>query len=272
MKTLQALEASFKDYPMVLDENHALVLKAPEGEPSPGLARLRGFALRADGSIWATQVEWTPNGLDRIAQRAYIGVSPTVLFDKTQATEQDGVSIDGEIFGIENAGLVNEPNFVIPALHAKTPQEENMDETQIKKLVADAVAAAIAPVEALAASVADMSTQFQAAMATAQAASAATHAKRVTAVLERATNAKKIAPASVAYHSKRLQTEEDLAEFEATYLKGVSEDVASNERPARGVHAKASTAQADKDAKKMAKAMGVDLKDIDLSDSDEIEE
>lgn len=278
LKTLQAMEASFRDYPMVLDENHSLVRAAPEGEPSPGLARLSGFALRADGSIWATQVDWTPNGLDRIAQRAYVGVSPTVLFDKGQAAEQDGVSIEGEILSIENAGLVNEPNFVMPALHSKE-SEQNMTEEQIKKFVADAIAAALAPVAALkeefTATVADLSTQLKASVESNAQAAAASHAKRVESTLDRAVAAKKIAPASRAYHAKRLASETDVSEFEATYLKGVTEEVVSNERPARGTHGKnkITDAQFRKDAERLSRDMGVDLKDIDLTDtSDEIEE
>jgi hypothetical protein len=265
LATLQALERDFRDYPMVLDENHALEVAAPNGEPSPGLARLSGFALRADGSLWATQVQWTDYGLQRIAQGAYVGVSPTVLFDTSQATEQDGVSIQGEILTLANAGLVNEPNFVMPALHSKGTE---MNEEQIKKLIDDAVAAALAkvsePIEGLTAQVADLGVQvnaMQSAGAQAAESAAASHAKAVEKLLERAVHARKIAPASRAYHAKRLKTAEDLEEFEASYLGASSEEAVSNERPAarRATNARASH---DKDRKALARSMGISLEEL----------
>lgn len=268
LKTLQAMEQAFKDLPMILDENHSSEFAAPNGEPSPALARMRGFAMRADGSIWATEIDWTPYGLQRIAQRAYLGVSPTILFDRTQATEQDGVRIEGEILSIENAGLVNQPNFVMPALHSK--EHPKMDEAAIKKMIEDALKAATAPFAALkdelTAKFADMQVQFTAAVEGQKQEAAASHAKRVEKALDRATHAKKIAPSSRAYHAKRLITAEDLSEFEESFLSGVSEDVVSNERPARGTHSKKGTA--DKTAARLSKDMGVDLADLEAEDEE----
>lgn len=275
LKTLQAMEATYADYPMVLDENHSEEFKAPNGEPTNTLARLAGFALRADGSIWATQIDWTPYGLERIAQRAYVGVSPTVLFDTTRATEQDGVSIDGEITTLAGASLVNSPNFVMPALHAIHAKDSKMTEEQIKKAIADALAPFLALKDDMTAKIADMSVQFQGLIEGSKAEAAAVHAKRVDAVLGRAVHAKKIAPASKAYHAKRLNTAEDLAEFETTYLGGESDDVVSNERPARGTHAKSKAlhSSASKDKARIARDLGVTEAELDADDdTDEDEE
>lgn len=273
LKTLQVLEDAFKDYPMVLDENHSLENAAPNGEPSPALARMSAFALRADGSIWATKVDWTPYGLDRLAQRAYVGVSPTVLFDLSQATEQDGIKIDGEILSIANAGLVNEPNFVMPALHSKSPK---MNEEQIKKLVQDAIAAGIAGAvtsirEEFTAGIADLRTQVTAGLEGVQAEAKASHSARVTTVIARALAAKRIAPASKDYHSKRLNTAADVAEFEAAYLVGAPEDetVVSNDRPARARHVRNAGAAESKVKNTLAANMGVKPEDMDGEDEPE---
>jgi hypothetical protein len=276
LKTLQALEHSFKDFPMILDENHSLE-RAPPGAPTPALCRMKGFALRSDGSIWATDLQWTPYGKERIKQGAYIGVSPTILFDRTTAGEQDGSSIDGDIVSIENAGLVNSPNFVMPALHSK---DLKMNPEEIKAAVAEAaktaiqdavkvatesMLAAFVPVrEAIDAKVADLSTQFnalkEAVAKPAVDAAIATHAQRVEQVVSRAVTAGKIAPVSKAYHMKQLKTPEDVTEFETHFETAAP--VIENDKLETGRSTHAKGGAVDPVAEKLARSMGLKVSDL----------
>lgn len=95
--------------PLVIDENHSTQRAAPAGGPSPALARISVDALSVDanGAIWG-EPDWTPYGLERTAQGAYLGLSPALLIS------------NGEIKGLASAGLVNDPNMDLPvALNAR---------------------------------------------------------------------------------------------------------------------------------------------------------
>ncbi|MDO5704044.1 MAG: phage protease [Paracoccus sp. (in: a-proteobacteria)] len=93
-----------------IDENHSIDLAAPRGEPAPARGHVVELQARADG-IWG-RVEWTGSGRALMADRAYLGISPAILHDKS-----------GRIVALLRASLVNRPNLRgLTALH----QEETM--------------------------------------------------------------------------------------------------------------------------------------------------
>ncbi|KXF92128.1 phage protease [Phaeobacter inhibens] len=81
-----------------IDENHATDLAAPRGMPAPARGWITAMQARADG-IWG-KVEWTDEGRDLVASRAYREISPVI----THTTEK-------AILGILRASLVNRPNL-----------------------------------------------------------------------------------------------------------------------------------------------------------------
>lgn len=94
---------------LIVDENHASLLAAPKGGPSPARGKIVEMEARADG-IWG-RVEWTPSGAALMADSAYRGISPVVMHD-TQ----------GRVLRIKNASLVNYPNLRgMVALHQENP-------------------------------------------------------------------------------------------------------------------------------------------------------
>lgn len=104
--------------PLTIDENHSHERKAPKGEPSPALARVRPETVSvnatADGvELWANDVDWTPYGEQRIKEGAYLGLSPAIVFDT--AGKDDTLGIMGSVVGLSSAGLVNDPNLDLPA-------------------------------------------------------------------------------------------------------------------------------------------------------------
>lgn len=95
-----------------IDENHAIDLKAPKGEPSPA----RGWIVELqerEGSIWG-RVEWTEEGGRLVADKAYRGISPCIYRNAA-----------GDIVAVGRASLVNQPNIrQLATLHHQDP---NMD-------------------------------------------------------------------------------------------------------------------------------------------------
>lgn len=95
-----------------IDENHAIDLKAPKGEPSPA----RGWIVELqerEGSIWG-RVEWTEEGARLVAGKAYRGISPCIYRNAA-----------GDIVAVGRASLVNQPNLrQLATLHH---QDHNMD-------------------------------------------------------------------------------------------------------------------------------------------------
>ncbi|MEL6888370.1 MAG: phage protease, partial [Pseudomonadota bacterium] len=105
-----------------IDENHAIDRAAPRGEPAPARGWITEMQARANG-IWG-KVEWTPEGSDLVASRAYLGISPAILVDKAK-----------RVGGILRASLVNTPNLSgMAALHNSQGDEMNFREMLIKKL------------------------------------------------------------------------------------------------------------------------------------------
>lgn len=91
---------------LVLDENHATDIAAPNGAPSPARGWIKALAARADG-IWG-EVEWTPEGKMLAGEgRAYRFISPVITHTE-----------DGLVTGLLRASLVNRPNLRgLAALH-----------------------------------------------------------------------------------------------------------------------------------------------------------
>jgi phage I-like protein len=88
-----------------IDINHAQFLKAPAGEESPAAGWIEELEVR-DGAIWGC-VEWTKIGLNALGDKSYRYISPALI-------------APGEtIIGIAGAGLVNRPNFNMPALNSE---------------------------------------------------------------------------------------------------------------------------------------------------------
>jgi phage I-like protein len=96
---------------LVIDENHATDLAAPNGQPAPARGWIVGLESRTDG-LWG-QVEWTPEGKALVEGKAYRALSPVIVHDKA-----------GVVASLLRASLVNRPNIKnLATLH----QESAMD-------------------------------------------------------------------------------------------------------------------------------------------------
>mgnify|MGYP002778675893 CR=1 FL=1 len=101
---------------LVIDQDHATDLAAPTGREAPARGWIEEMQARADG-VWA-RVAWTASGAALLADRAYRGLSPVIVYD--EATKR--------IRAILRASLVNAPNLRgLTALHA----EDSMDWTKV---------------------------------------------------------------------------------------------------------------------------------------------
>ncbi|WP_375227508.1 phage protease [Roseobacter sp. S98] len=95
-----------------IDENHATDLAAPKGQPAPARGWIVAMEARDDG-IWG-KVEWTAEGEQLVASRAYRGISPVIFHDESKTIRMIG-----------RASLVNKPNLRgMASLHQ---QETGMD-------------------------------------------------------------------------------------------------------------------------------------------------
>jgi phage I-like protein len=106
--SLQAMQARR----LPLDENHSTDIAAPQGLPAPARGWFTGFEVRSDG-IWG-KVDWTEGGKALMADRAYGGISPVILFDpKTM-----------RVLAITRASLINKPNLKgLTALHGESDMD-----------------------------------------------------------------------------------------------------------------------------------------------------
>ncbi len=103
--------------PLPIDENHAVDIKGPKGEPSPAVGWIDRVTLSEDGSIWGS-VSWNNHGHWLVEGMSYRFISP--VFRSNRKT--------GEILVIVGAALTNRANLDVAALNAETPesQEEPM--------------------------------------------------------------------------------------------------------------------------------------------------
>jgi phage I-like protein len=199
-----------------IDINHAAFLKAPRGEEAPAAGWIEELAVR-DGAIFA-RIGWTPKGREAVLNRDYRYISPSFNHDAK-----------GNVVELLGAGLVNTPNFTLPALNSET---RSMFKDLLKKLGLAETASendAIAAVEALQtaqnAGRVDLNlyvprADFQLALNRANEAETklADQAKsarsaEVTALIDGAVKAGKIAPASKEFYVATCASEEGLAAF-----------------------------------------------------------
>jgi phage I-like protein len=98
---------------LVLDENHSTDIAAPKGQSAPARGWIVELQSRADG-IWG-RVEWTREGRQMVADKAYRGISPAILHTK-----------GGVVSRILRASLINTPNLIgMASLHQEG--HANMD-------------------------------------------------------------------------------------------------------------------------------------------------
>lgn len=105
-----------------IDYEHASELKAPNGEQAPAAAWGTELAIREGGSIWA-RVEWTPKGLEAVANREYRYLSPVLIYEKKTR----------RIVGIASVGLTNKPNLTLTALNQEG--DNHQQETDMLKRI-----------------------------------------------------------------------------------------------------------------------------------------
>lgn len=97
--SLQAVADRFVDGDRLpIDECHATDRAAPMGLPAPARGWIVGLQAREDG-LWG-RVEWTGTGRELMADRAYKGISPAILYGK-----------DGVVQQVLRASLINTPNL-----------------------------------------------------------------------------------------------------------------------------------------------------------------
>jgi phage I-like protein len=92
---LQSLSAGDR---LPIDENHAIDIAAPAGQPAPARGWIVALQAREDG-IWG-KVEWTSAGRALVADHAYRHISPAIYH-----------AADGTVTRILRASLVNRPNL-----------------------------------------------------------------------------------------------------------------------------------------------------------------
>ncbi|MCU0732000.1 MAG: phage protease [Hyphomonas sp.] len=171
------IDASFAETDRLpIDQNHALDLAAPRGMPSPASGWIVEMQARADG-IWG-RVEWTREGAELVAGKAYRAISPVLLLGRGEKV----------VRAIPRASLVNRPNLK-GLVSLNSPQEETIPMDQIAEALGLKAGASVEDVLAAIASMkkkkpeGDTATAMQASL---QAANDAVTALQAT-VLEQAT-------------------------------------------------------------------------------------
>lgn len=113
------ISASLAGGKILLDENHATDLAAPNGGASPARAWVTRMESRADG-IWG-YVDWSAEGKALMQGKAYRWISPVL---KSQG---------GVVTQILRAALTNTPDLPVVSLHSrKTPEKTEMDIAKLR--------------------------------------------------------------------------------------------------------------------------------------------
>ena len=120
---------------MMIDYDHMSSATPTQGGSSAAKAAgwIKNFEIRADG-IWGTQVEWTPPAATALANREYRYSSPNFRVAKASR----------EVTQLTNLGLVNEPNFDLPALASQELASFAGVKLNMKNISIAALAAALA--------------------------------------------------------------------------------------------------------------------------------
>lgn len=102
------IEASMEAGRLAIDENHAIDVAGPKGQPSPARGWIVEMQLRDDG-LWG-RVEWTTSGRALIEDKAYRGISPVFVSTKE----------GGQVVKLLRAALTNDPNLTLTTLHNRS--------------------------------------------------------------------------------------------------------------------------------------------------------
>ncbi len=131
--------ASATGYDVPIDFEHATHTKGRVGEYAPAVGWLKQMEVR-DGALWG-RIEWNDTGRTAIASQAYRYISPGFHFHPQTLAVTRMVS----------AGLTNAPNFIMPALNREglTVETELMDKSVLEALGLAPTAAAAEAVLAI---------------------------------------------------------------------------------------------------------------------------
>lgn len=106
------VSSSLRAGKIVLDENHATDLAAPQGGSAPAMGWISEMQVRPNG-IWG-RVAWTKRGREAVSDHAYRGVSPVLKTDRDT----------GQVLAIYRAALTNIPDLGgLQTLHHNTTAE-----------------------------------------------------------------------------------------------------------------------------------------------------
>ncbi|MGO4872753.1 MAG: phage protease [Roseiarcus sp.] len=211
------LAAEF-DPPFVVDYEHAQDKLAVNGQEAPAAGWVEQLEVR-NGEIWG-RVDWTARAKAAIAAREYRFISPAFTF----------APADGSVQALIGASLVNRPNFVMTALNA---QESSM----LKDIAAALGLAETATAPEIVTAIGALKTatalnaqdlarfvpraDYDLALGRAKAAedtlslqAKAAHEAKVSAAIDGAVKAGKVAPASKDFYLATCSTVEGLANFE----------------------------------------------------------
>lgn len=101
----RVVDASAANGAIHIDYEHASETRAPKGGEAPAAGWIEAMEVRA-GAVWA-RVAWTPRAASMVANREYRFVSPVFYFD----TETS------EVASIVSVALTNRPNLDMTALN-----------------------------------------------------------------------------------------------------------------------------------------------------------
>jgi phage I-like protein len=96
-----------------LDVEHATELLAPNGHEAPAVAWIQQLEVREGGTTWA-KPDWTRRGLELIADRSYVYVSPAFTYDQ----------VTGAITRLKSVALTTQPALGLPAIAREQSQTE----------------------------------------------------------------------------------------------------------------------------------------------------
>jgi phage I-like protein len=94
-----------------IDYEHAIEVAERTGQPIPAAGWIKGLTEK-DGAVWAS-IDWTERAEEMIEAREYRFVSPVFWFDD-----------EGSIFELSSVALTNDPAIRQPALANRTPNPD----------------------------------------------------------------------------------------------------------------------------------------------------
>lgn len=223
-----AIVAAFqrRGKPLVIDWEHATEHRAPNGLDAPAAGWIDRIENRG-GAIWG-HADWTPRASGQLAAKEYRYLSPVFLYDKASR----------RVVALTSVGLTNTPNLTLTALN-----QEEFPVSLPVAVLASLELPASADESALLAAVANLKTDLASAKNRAEtpplekfvprgdydaALQRATNAEqklaaieterrdaRITDLIDKALNARKISPATKDYHIASCKTDGGIARFEA---------------------------------------------------------